>query len=125
VCDVWLGTHAQRTALVMGLAGVCVLLAIPWLMSLSCMTTTTSADAKTVYITYVYPVDPFLPILLVAGVLLSVYGFWKSRTLLVERRRRIGWIFTLGSVLTVASLLRVEHVLAVSYDAYHYGFPFP
>lgn len=51
-----------------------------------------------------------------------------GRCFLLRRPRwwvRIALIFAIGAVLTVASLIRVDHVVIIRYEAYEYGFPLP
>ncbi len=57
-------------------------MATPYLISYSYTVTTTSADSKTINISYAYPLAPLLPVLLTCAGLMIAYGLWKARTLL-------------------------------------------
>ena len=85
------------------LLGIALLLATPFLTAYSYTVTTTSADAKMITISYVYPLEPFLLVFLTLGIVMTTYGLWNARRLLVAHKSipvALGWL-----AIAVASLL--------------------
>jgi len=76
-------------------------------------------------ITYADSLSSLFPIVLALGLFLSIYGFWRSRRLLVTNRRKVRSVFLLGCIFTLLSLLNVHYVNSIDYTAYELGFPLP
>jgi hypothetical protein len=64
----------------------------------------TKTSENVVSITFVDPVYPALPIFFVAGLFLSIYGFYQSRSLLASNRRKVALVLGVGAALTALSL---------------------
>src|SRR5712691_3622523 len=77
------------------LLGIALLAATPFLTAYSYTLTTTSADAKMITISYVYPLEPFLLVFLTLGIVMTTYGLWNARRLLVAHKSipvALGWL---------------------------------
>src|SRR5713101_4557894 len=99
----WRAVNLPTRAFMVALLGIALLLATPFLTAYSYTVTTTSADAKMITISYVYPLEPFLLVFLTLGIVMTTYGLWNSRRLLVAHKSipvALGWL-----AIAVASLL--------------------
>ncbi len=76
-------------------------------------------------ITYVDSLSSLFPIVLALGLILSIRGFWRSKSMLAANRGKVRSVFLLGCVFTLLSLLNVHYVNSISYTAYELGFPLP
>ena len=81
---------------------------------------------RNVNVTYVDPLYNLFPVLVIVGISLSVYGFWKSRSVIRMHRRTIATAFGIGALATILSVVRLTHQLTTGpNDYYYYGFPLP
>ena len=77
-------------------------------------------------ITYVDPLYNLFPVLVIVGISLSVYGFWKSKSVIGIHKRTIASAFGVAAVAMIVSLLMATHQMATGpNDYYYYGFPLP
>ncbi len=89
------------------------------------ITRTAENGIERTYITFVDPLGSFFPLVLASGLFLSIYGFWRSRSLLAANKRKVRSVFLLGCILTLLSLLNVRRVTSISNVDYELGFPLP
>src|SRR3989442_11222902 len=91
----WRAVNLPTRAFMVALLGIALLLATPFLTAYSYTVTTTSADAKTITISYVNPLEPFLLVFLTLGIVMTTYGLWNARRLLVAHKSipaALGWL---------------------------------
>src|SRR2546428_13694271 len=91
----WRAVNLPTRAFMVAWLGIALLLATPFLTAYSYTVTTTSADAKMITISYVYPLEPFLLVFLALGIVMTTYGLWNSTRLLVVHKivpTTLGWL---------------------------------
>jgi hypothetical protein len=124
------GAANQKVMLMLAIVGVVMLLlaqaAYMEVFSYPVTTRGIQNGISHVDITYVDPLYNLFPILVVVGISLSVYGFWKSKSIVGMHKRTIAAAFVIAAIATILSLLRMTHELTTGpNDYYYYGFPLP
>lgn len=76
-----------------------------------------------------FPITPeYIVVLLVSSSFLSglsLCGIWISRRLLPAHTRKISIAFGVGALISLLSLLKLEHIAVTSYEVYQRGYPLP
>jgi hypothetical protein len=124
------GAANQKMILLLAIAGLGVLLLAQaaYMEVFSYPVTTRGIQNGISYanITYVDPLYNLFPVLVVGGISLSAYGFWKSKSIVGMHKRTVAAAFVIAAIATMLSLLRMTHDLTTGpNDYYYYGFPLP